>query len=301
MDQDSLDSASENPTKLEVKNEEHEDEQKPVEEEKHKEPDAAETATCRHCGEEFPGKKLLNFHTKSDHADDDTLPKIRKCFFCPKAYSSYELLDYHLNFHPQKVWQCPHCDKETKKKALFIDHLRIHANEGYYECEECGESFPAMKQLATHSRTHQGKRVGNRAASKKNDLKTHQKRNICGQNFDITKLLASHPRTICIKSPPRTEPEEEPGQVLIELEQTLDVIPEAYATVTSETDSTGELVFRVNWSTQGECFATPKLSAVPLVLLHRSLLPLAGLLLLAGDLRSSSDRGLRLRRSRSSR
>uniref|UniRef100_A0A182T2S4 C2H2-type domain-containing protein n=1 Tax=Anopheles maculatus TaxID=74869 RepID=A0A182T2S4_9DIPT len=109
---------------------------------------------------------MLTYHMKSDHADDGGLPKIRQCFFCPKAYSSYQLLKYHLNFHPQKLWQCPQCEKRIHNKASFIDHLRIHANERYYNCKECGKRFTALKYLSTHSRMHKRKTVEDSGKSK---------------------------------------------------------------------------------------------------------------------------------------
>uniref|UniRef100_A0A182Y964 Uncharacterized protein n=1 Tax=Anopheles stephensi TaxID=30069 RepID=A0A182Y964_ANOST len=128
------------------------------------------TTTCTECGECVSGgKQMLTYHMKSDHADDGGLPKIRQCFFCPKAYSSYQLLKYHLNFHPQKLWQCPQCDKRIHNKASFIDHLRIHANERYYVCKECGKQFTALKYLSTHSRVH--KRNTANASSKSKDVK----------------------------------------------------------------------------------------------------------------------------------
>ncbi|XP_058056780.1 zinc finger protein 569-like [Anopheles bellator] len=97
---------------------------------------------------------MVNHHLKCDHAPDDGLPKIRKCFFCPKAYSSFQLLKYHLNFHPQSQWECPECAKVFALKDKFIDHLRMHANDRYYGCEVCGKTFTMMKYLSVHRRQH---------------------------------------------------------------------------------------------------------------------------------------------------
>ncbi|XP_053672352.1 zinc finger protein OZF-like [Anopheles nili] len=111
---------------------------------------------CALCGESILIGKM-NYHIKSDHADDRGLPKIRQCFFCPKAYSSFELLKYHLNFHPQELWQCPQCDKKIGKKSLFIDHLRTHANDRFYVCEDCGKRFTTMAYLSNHRKIHKRK------------------------------------------------------------------------------------------------------------------------------------------------
>ncbi|XP_052864302.1 zinc finger protein ZFP2-like [Anopheles cruzii] len=122
-----------------------------------------DSGQCPLCGEHFPGgKRMVNHHLKCDHAPDDGLPKIRKCFFCPKAYSSFQLLKYHLNFHPQSQWECPECAKVFALKDKFIDHLRMHANDRYYGCEVCGKTFTMMKYLSVHRRQHkmQQRRIG---------------------------------------------------------------------------------------------------------------------------------------------
>lgn len=49
-------------------------------------------------------------------------------------------------------------------------------------------------------------------ATQKNDLKTHQKRNTCGQNFDITKLMAPYQTSICVRGPPSPQPPPPPRE-----------------------------------------------------------------------------------------
>ncbi|XP_058126618.1 zinc finger protein 182-like [Anopheles ziemanni] len=120
------------------------------------------TNPCPLCGEHIAGGKIMvKHHIKSDHGDDGTLPKIRQCFFCPKAYSSFQLLKFHLNFHPQKVWQCPQCDKCFRNKGIFIDHLRRHANERHFECKICGKRFTTNNYLSTHRQLHKMQDVRN--------------------------------------------------------------------------------------------------------------------------------------------
>ncbi|XP_058819156.1 zinc finger protein 569-like [Topomyia yanbarensis] len=118
-----------------------------------------ETHGCTTCDEKFTNKSLIKFHMKSDHADDKTAPedKIRRCFYCPKAYSNYELLKIHLNFHPRNEWICPMCGKEMKKKGKFIDHLRMHANERHYKCDICEKDFTSHKYISNHMKMHKKK------------------------------------------------------------------------------------------------------------------------------------------------
>ncbi|XP_053695157.1 zinc finger protein 182-like [Sabethes cyaneus] len=119
----------------------------------------AETHECTMCEEKFTNKSHVKFHVKSDHADEKTLPqdRIRRCFYCPKAYSNYELLKIHLNFHPRNEWTCPMCAKELKKKGKFIDHLRMHANERHYKCEICEKDFTSHKYISNHMKMHKKK------------------------------------------------------------------------------------------------------------------------------------------------
>uniref|UniRef100_A0A2M4BLS2 Putative c2h2-type zn-finger protein n=1 Tax=Anopheles marajoara TaxID=58244 RepID=A0A2M4BLS2_9DIPT len=87
---------------------------------------------CVLCKEHITGgEQMVELHMKTDHAEDegdDELPKLCKCLYCPKAYSSYELLGMHLNFHQRDQWQCPQCDEVIEDKNEFIDHLRSHDN-----------------------------------------------------------------------------------------------------------------------------------------------------------------------------
>ncbi|KAL9706648.1 hypothetical protein quinque_010166 [Culex quinquefasciatus] len=123
-----------------------------------------ETYGCTRCEEKFRNKAHIKFHIKSDHADENTPPedKIRRCFYCPKSYSNYELLKIHLNFHPRSEWICPMCGKELKKKDKFIDHLRMHANERHYKCDVCDKDFTSYKYISNHMKMHKrkGEKVG---------------------------------------------------------------------------------------------------------------------------------------------
>ncbi|KFB43023.1 zinc finger protein 28 [Anopheles sinensis] len=152
-----------------------------------KEPDPEQesstgTNVCPLCGEHIAGGKIMvKHHMKSDHGDDGTLPKIRQCFFCPKAYSSFQLLKFHLNFHPQKVWKCPQCDKGFRNKGIFIDHLRRHANERHFECEVCGKSFTTNNYLSTHRQMH-----------KMQDVHQTFLCSICPESFNLQTQLNLH-------------------------------------------------------------------------------------------------------------
>ncbi|XP_055590599.1 zinc finger protein ZFP2-like isoform X2 [Uranotaenia lowii] len=115
---------------------------------------------CSQCDEIFKDKAFVKVHIQSDHADEMSSPeeRIRQCFYCPKAYSNYEFLKIHLSIHPQDEWICTICDKKIKKKGKFIDHLRMHADERFYECELCGDSFTTHKCMLDHNKGHERKK-----------------------------------------------------------------------------------------------------------------------------------------------
>ncbi|XP_065090384.1 zinc finger protein 572-like isoform X2 [Ochlerotatus camptorhynchus] len=125
----------------------------------------SENHSCTMCDEKFRNKAHIKFHMQSDHADEKTSKedKIRQCFYCPKAYSNYEYLKIHLNFHPRNEWTCPMCGKEMKNKGKFIDHLRMHANERHYRCDICEKDFTSHKYIANHMKMH--KRKGEKSST----------------------------------------------------------------------------------------------------------------------------------------
>uniref|UniRef100_A0A182TSN8 C2H2-type domain-containing protein n=1 Tax=Anopheles melas TaxID=34690 RepID=A0A182TSN8_9DIPT len=118
-----------------------------------------------------------------------------------------------------QIYACEVCGKTFKTKSNYTNHRKTHnwseataapnstpeqqsmsEQKRIYLCNICGHNCGSSSNLSVHLRRHNGQSV---CECTKNDLKTHQKRNICGQNFDVEKLLAPRPTTICIKSPPR--------------------------------------------------------------------------------------------------
>ncbi|XP_050084382.1 zinc finger and SCAN domain-containing protein 2-like [Anopheles aquasalis] len=101
------------------------------------EDDDDDGSECVICKEHVSGgEQMMELHLKTDHpggTDDDGLPKLCKCLYCPKAYFSYELLGLHLNFHPRDQWQCPECDEVIEDKDEFVDHLQSHDNVEEFE------------------------------------------------------------------------------------------------------------------------------------------------------------------------
>ncbi|XP_055541879.1 gastrula zinc finger protein XlCGF57.1-like isoform X1 [Wyeomyia smithii] len=119
-------------------------------------PETRREVQCSKCNDVFTNQSYLRYHINSDHADENTPneKKIRKCFFCPKEFSTFQYLSSHLAFHKRKVWTCALCDKDIEKKCLFVDHLRMHAKELHYKCDACPCAFTSQAQLRKHKKTH---------------------------------------------------------------------------------------------------------------------------------------------------
>uniref|UniRef100_A0A182K2D9 C2H2-type domain-containing protein n=1 Tax=Anopheles christyi TaxID=43041 RepID=A0A182K2D9_9DIPT len=134
--------------------------------------------------------------------------RVYLCNICGHNCGSSSNLGVHLRRHNgQSVCECTVCGKGFPRRSDLVMHMRKHTGEKPFICPTCGRGFSRLDKLRIHIRTHTGEKPYNcpcgRAYAQRNDLKSHQKRNICGQNFDVAKLLAPRPTTICIKSPQR--------------------------------------------------------------------------------------------------
>uniref|UniRef100_A0A1S4GZE8 Uncharacterized protein n=2 Tax=Anopheles gambiae TaxID=7165 RepID=A0A1S4GZE8_ANOGA len=178
---------------------------------------------CEVCGKTFKTKSNYTNHRKThnwneattapnsqtpEHQSMSEQKRIYLCNICGHNCGSSSNLSVHLRRHNgQSVCECTVCGKGFPRRSDLVMHMRKHTGEKPYVCPTCGRGFSRLDKLRIHIRTHTGEKPYRcpcgRGYAQKNDLKTHQKRNICGQNFDVEKLLAPRPTTICIKSPPR--------------------------------------------------------------------------------------------------
>lgn len=151
---------------------------------------------CDQCGKEFGQRNLLCNHILK-HIPKELRERNFKCQFCPKAYHTKSILDFHVqHIHPadgqQTVWKCDcgktfsnkkflqlhkykthnrdaikriceHCGKVFGDGTKLKEHIRIHHTEGgrgNYMCYECGKLYDTQTKLTVHiNRCHMGRSI----------------------------------------------------------------------------------------------------------------------------------------------
>ncbi|KAG8546133.1 hypothetical protein GDO81_019715 [Engystomops pustulosus] len=74
----------------------------------------------------------------------------------PKECSSSESVK--RNDKGAKVFPCSKCGKRFTRKALLVEHERIHTGEKPYSCSECGKCFVRKSCLNEHQKSHTGEK-----------------------------------------------------------------------------------------------------------------------------------------------
>ena len=137
---------------------------------------------CDICGKNYASKQSLYVHKKS-HEEDF---KKFQCQLCPRAFAYSSGLAYHMNVHTgEKPFACNQCDARFGSGSALNRHVKVvHAKEEdmVYQCEHCGQKFPARKkQLYTdHLKQHTG--VRDHICS------------VCGNGYYSRKILRKHER-----------------------------------------------------------------------------------------------------------
>ncbi|ETN61555.1 hypothetical protein AND_006782 [Anopheles darlingi] len=148
----------------------------------------------------------LNDAETTDEPSKGRRRKVFLCNVCGHNCKSASNLAVHLRRHnAQFVCHCSHCGKGFPRRADLTSHMRQHTGEKPFVCKTCGRGFTRKDKLTIHLRTHTGEKPYScpcgRSFAQRNDMKIHQKRNTCGQNFDLSKLI-SPKVSICVVSPP---------------------------------------------------------------------------------------------------
>ncbi|XP_012216852.1 zinc finger protein 271-like [Linepithema humile] len=119
---------------------------------------------CPICGTTFNRRGNMNTHMKRHNNGDGAYT----CSVCAYKCKSMSELKIHRKNHTTEeivdsikkrcndkdVWQCSVCNKMFAKRALLINHERIHKdNKLCMECDECGKKLASKSSLLYHKKS----------------------------------------------------------------------------------------------------------------------------------------------------
>uniref|UniRef100_S4P1W9 Zinc finger protein 680 n=2 Tax=Pararge aegeria TaxID=116150 RepID=S4P1W9_9NEOP len=69
-------------------------------------------------------------------------------------------MEHHRRSH-LKVFnhQCELCAQMFYVPSALKEHMAIHRGERNFKCDECGKSYPGLKSLQCHKKSHKRKLV----------------------------------------------------------------------------------------------------------------------------------------------
>lgn len=153
--------------------------------EKHKKGHENDPETiCPHCGISCKGNERLRRHIQRNHKEkppryfcqscgkgyhylsglrdheimhNPNPSKLFKCPLCPMEFKRRQALNRHKDIHDEstKKIKCMHCDKMFRRKTHLQAHIKSHTGERSEVCQLCNESFTERRALNRHyERTH---------------------------------------------------------------------------------------------------------------------------------------------------
>lgn len=110
------------------------------------------TVNCYKCDSSFLSHALRNRHLIEVHGDKRTFP----CKLCDKVYNRRKTLMEHNRHKHLKVYnhQCELCAQQFYLPSALQEHMAGHTGERNFKCDQCDKSYPGLKSLQCHMRSH---------------------------------------------------------------------------------------------------------------------------------------------------
>ncbi|XP_048003667.1 zinc finger protein draculin-like [Leguminivora glycinivorella] len=113
--------------------------------------------TCKECGKEFKSKNGRYLHVATVHKNEATY----QCGKCEAVFFTYALRCRHrIEVHGEKrQFACDHCDRSYDNRKSWREHnRRAHLKVSKHKCDICDRMFYLPCQLKEHMTTHTGER-----------------------------------------------------------------------------------------------------------------------------------------------
>ncbi|XP_013774646.1 zinc finger protein 721-like isoform X2 [Limulus polyphemus] len=137
-----------------------------------------ERNNCRICNAKFTKKKILCKHMRTTHKIAEP-EKLYECPFCERHFFKRPSLLSHLKEHANGKIVCKKCGEMCENEESYSWHMEKHLEEYKFHCSQCNESFARRQQYEKH-------------------MLGHEKHGctICGSNFSTKKYLIKHHQVV---------------------------------------------------------------------------------------------------------
>ena len=146
---------------------------------------------CNVCFRKFDSAEHIANHIKEHLSEPDVAGEF-KCASCGEVLLSHHVFIQHVFDHISKASEkktakniiCDMCGRKLASLASLAQHLKVHAGECPFSCNECGRGFTQKEMLDKHLIRH-----------KKGYIKTQKSSlecNVCFRKFDSAEHIANH-------------------------------------------------------------------------------------------------------------